>query len=101
GEFAGVQDYAESSLALVLGFPAGDRVHATADEIERAHVPQTEQAAVSIALANSREIRKLESQVQSRMLERRGYESARWPVIDLVAQYSLLAKHNYQEFFNK
>src|SRR5260370_41386835 len=35
------------------------------------------------------------------MLERRGYESARMPVIDLVAQYSLLAKHNYQEFFNK
>src|SRR2546426_66425 len=30
--FAADQDYAESSLALVLGFPAGDRVHATDDE---------------------------------------------------------------------
>jgi outer membrane protein TolC len=99
--FAADQDYAESSLALVLGFPAGDRVHATDDEINRARIPESEQAAVKAALENSREIRHLESQLQARMLELRGYQSARLPVIDLVAQYSLLAKHNYQEFFNK
>src|SRR5258708_21228491 len=64
-------------------------------------MPETEQAAVSSALDNSREMRRLQSQLQARMLERRGYQSARMPVIDLVAQYSLLAKHNYQEFFNK
>ena len=95
------QDYAESSLALVLGFPAGDRVHATEDEISRAKLPESEQAAVSSALENSREIRRLESQLAARQLDMRGYQAARLPVIDLVAQYSLLAKHNYQEFFNK
>jgi outer membrane protein len=100
-EFTAAQDYAESSLALVLGFPAGDRVRTTDDEIDRAHVPETEQAAVSSALENSREIRRLQSQLQARLLDRRGYESTRLPVVDLVAQYSLLAKHNYQEFFNK
>jgi outer membrane protein len=100
-DFTAALDYAESSLAVVLGFPAGDRVRATADEIDRARVPESEQTAVSSALENSREIRRLQSQLQARMLERRGYQSARWPVVDLVAQYSLLAQHNYQQFFNK
>jgi outer membrane protein TolC len=99
--FAGDQDYAESSLALVLGFPAGDRVHATEDKIDSAHIPATEQAAVGAAVENSRELRRLQSQLQARMLDMRGYQAARYPVIDLVAQYSLLAKYNYQEFFNK
>jgi len=99
--FAGDQDYAESSLALVLGFPAGDRVHATDDEINRARIPESEQAAVRAAVENSRELRRLESQLQVRMLDMRGYQAARLPVVDLVAQYSLLAQHNYQQFFNK
>src|SRR5581483_6982763 len=100
-DFEANLNYAESSLALVLGFAAGDRVHATEDEIDAAHVPDSEQAAVTAALANSREIRRLESQLQARQLDLRGYKSARYPVIDLVAQYSLLAKHNYEQFFQK
>lgn len=100
-DFAASERYAESSLALVLGFPAGDVVQATEDEVDRARIPQSEQDVVAAALANSREIRRLESQLQARQLDMRGYQSARYPVIDLVAQYSLLAKHNYEQFFQK
>jgi len=100
-DFAAAQANAEASLALVLGFPAGDHAHATDDMIDGAAVPETEQAAVDAALENSREMRRLRSQLQARTLERRGYQSARWPVVDLVAQYSLLAKHNYEQFFNR
>jgi outer membrane protein len=100
-DFAAAREYAEASLAIVLGFPAGDRVQATDDEINRASIPESQEATVAAALENSREIRRLESQLQVRMIDMRGYKAARLPVVDLVAQYSLLAKHNYQEFFNK
>ncbi len=95
------QEYAEGSLALVLGYPVGDRVRAADDDSGQLNMPDTEQAAVQQALQNSREIKRLQAQLQSRMLDLRGYKSARLPVVDLVAQYSLLAKHNYEQFFNK
>jgi outer membrane protein TolC len=99
--YAADEEYAESTLAIVLGFPAGDRVATNDDEIKRALVPESEHAAVSAALENSREVRRLESQLQVRVLDLRGYKSARYPVVDLVAQYSLLSKYDYQQFFNK
>ena len=99
--YAADEEYAESTLAIVLGFPAGDRVVTNDDEIKRALVPESEQAAVRAALENSREVRRLESQLQVRTLDLRGYKSARYPVVDLVAQYSLLSKYDYQQFFNK
>ena len=95
------QEYAESSLAIVLGFPAGDRVRAADEEVSALKAPESEQAAIATALENSREIRRLQSQLQARMLELKGYNSARYPSIDLVAQYALLAKHNYVSFFQK
>ncbi|HLJ45483.1 MAG TPA: TolC family protein [Bryobacteraceae bacterium] len=95
------QEYAEGSLALVLGYPVGDRVRAADDDSGQLTIPESEQATVQQALQNSREIKRLQAQLQSRMLDVRGYKSARLPVVDLVAQYSLLAKHNYVQFFNK
>ena len=97
---AGDLDYAQASLAVVLGFPAGDRVRPAEDEQKPLQVPDSEAAAREVALQNSREIRRLESQLQAKGFELKEYESARWPSIDLVAQYSLFAKSNYQAFFN-
>jgi outer membrane protein TolC len=39
--------------------------------------------------------------MQAKGFELRSYRSARLPVFDLVAQYSLLARHNYQDFFGR
>jgi outer membrane protein TolC len=92
-------DYARASLAVVLGFPAGDRVQPVDEEQKPLEVPDTEPAARELALQNSREIRRLESQLQAKGFEMKEYESARLPVIDVVAQYALFAKSNYQAFF--
>jgi outer membrane protein len=92
-------DYAQATLAVVLGYPAGDRVLPMDDDRKPPEIPENEQVAREMALQNSREIRRLESALQAKGFELRGYQSARLPVIDVVAQYSLFAKSTYQDFF--
>lgn len=92
-------DYAQASLAVVLGYPAGDRVQPVDEELSQPEVPASEQAARDQALQNNKELRRLESQLQAKGFEVHEYQSARLPVIDLVAQYALFAKSNYQDFF--
>lgn len=96
---AGDLDYAEASLAVVLGYPEGDRVKPVDDDGKALEIPATEESARELALQNNKEIRRLESQMQAKGLEVRGYQAARLPVIDVVAQYSLFAKSTYQDFF--
>jgi outer membrane protein len=94
-------DYAEASLAVVLGYSAADRVQPMQEERAAFEVPANEQAAIELALQNSRDIRKLESQLQAKGFEVKEDQAARLPVIDLVAQYELLAKTDYEGFFNR
>jgi len=92
-------DYSQASLAVVLGYPAGDRVQPLDDDRKPPEIPETEQAARDLALQNSHEIRRLESELQAKGFELRGYHAARLPVVDLVAQYSLFDKGIYQTYF--
>jgi outer membrane protein TolC len=92
-------EYAEASLAVVLGYAAGDRVEPREEEGKAPEIPESEQAARDLALKNSREIRRLESELEAKGFEVREYQSYRLPIIDLVAQYSLFAKSTYQSFF--
>ena len=94
-------DYAEASLAVVLGYPAGDRIQPVEEERQPLEVPESEQAARELALQNNKEIRRLESQLQAKGFEVKEYQSAWMPIIDVVAQYALFAKSNYQDFFTK
>jgi len=94
-------DYTEASLAVVLGYSASDRVQPRQEERAAFEVPATEQAATELALKNSRDIRKLESQLQAKGFEVKEAEATRLPVVNLVAQYSLLAKTDYQNFFTR
>jgi OMF family outer membrane factor len=94
-------DYSEASLAVVLGFSADDRVQPVDEERATFEVPASEQAATELALQNNKDIRKLESQLQAKGFEVKEAEAARWPVIDAVAQYALLAKTNYENFFTR
>ncbi len=92
-------DYTQATLAVVLGYPAGDRVLPLDDDRQPLEIPESEETARDLALQNSREIRRLESEMQAKGFELRGYQSARLPVIDVVAQYSLFAKSTYESFF--
>ncbi len=98
----GERDYAEGSLALVLGYSAGDRVHAAAEERTAAGIPEDEREAVRQAAADNKEIRRLESALAAKGLEAEAQRSARYPQFDLVAQYAMLGRfNNYEDFFRK
>ena len=94
-------EHAEASLALVLGMTANDRVHPISSENTIPAPPIDENAAVDTALGNSKEIRRLQSQMLARTFEAKSFESSRRPVVDLVAQYAMLARYAFQDFFPK
>ncbi len=94
-------DYSEASLAVVLGYAATDRVQPVQEERAAFEIPGSEQAATELAFENNKDIRKLESQLQAKGFEVKEAEATRLPVVDLVAQYALFAKTNYQNFFTR
>jgi outer membrane protein TolC len=92
----------ETSLAIALGFSAEDRVHPVAEERSATPMPASQEEAIASALDSNKDLRKLESQITAKELEKRGVKAQRLPRVDLVAQYALLAKfNNYAEFFQK
>jgi outer membrane protein len=96
------RDYAEGSLALILGYAAGDRIHAAAEERLPAEIPADEQEAIRQATADNKEILKLESALTAKGLKVQAERSARYPQFDMVAQYAMLARfNNYEDFFRK
>jgi len=98
---SGDLDYSEASLAVVLGYPAADRVQPVGEERSAFEIPASEQAATELALQNNKDIRKIESQLQAKGFEVKEAEAARLPVVDVVAQYALLARSNYENFFTR
>lgn len=94
-------EYSRESLAVVLGFPAGDEVKPEDEGLPAAALPESEQACIDAALQGNRDIRRLESQMQAKGFEIKAQRSQRYPQIDAVGQYALFAKYNYQDFFRK
>lgn len=96
------QDFAERSLAVVLGYSADDRVRTTGDEVTAGPLPETEKAAVEAALAANHELRRLESALVAKGLEVKGAKAQRLPRADLVAQYARFSRFNHlDEYFVK
>jgi outer membrane protein len=96
------QETAETSLASVLGYPPGDRVRPILEERPSLVLPETEREALAAALSNSPEIRRLESAVAAGRLSIQAARAERLPRLDLVAQYSLLARfNNFEDFFQR
>ncbi|MBZ5634459.1 MAG: TolC family protein [Acidobacteriia bacterium] len=90
----------ETSLGQVLGFNPGDRVQPAQEDRRLTGQLDSEEAAIQQALEGSREIRRLESNLQAKNLEIKGYRAERLPKVDFVGQYSLLSKYNnYEKFF--
>jgi outer membrane protein len=96
------RDYLERSLAIVLGYGPEDAVKISSRERGAPELPASEQEAVELALGNSKELRRLES-----VLTAKGYtvkaQHASWlPQVDLVAEYALLTRYNFnQDFFRR
>lgn len=100
--FEADRETAETSLALVLGYNADDRVQPAPEERPAAPMPASEEAAVESALQSSTELRRLESQIAAKGLDARAAKAARLPHAELVAQYGLFASFNhFQNYFLK
>jgi outer membrane protein len=91
---------AESSLAMTLGLGADERVRAADEALPALAAPSPEDSAIEQTLAGSPEIKRLESNLQAKLLEEKSYKAQRLPKVDLVAQYAMLAKYNnFKEFY--
>jgi outer membrane protein len=96
---------AESSLATTLGLGVDERVRAAQEELPVLAAPSpappsSEDSAIEQTIAGSPEIKRLESNLQAKLLEVKSYKAQRLPKVDLVAQYAMLAKYNnFREFY--
>lgn len=92
----------EESLALLLGFPPGDRARPAMEERALPRLPATEEELAASALENSKELKTLQSKMLAAGLDIKANQAARLPKIELVAQYGLFARfNNYDDFFRK
>ncbi len=92
---------AETSLAVVLGMSPDDRVRAAHEEPSALTVPASEEETIEQAIENSRDIKRLESDIQAKTLQIRGYKAERLPKVNIIAQYELFAKYYYQNYFTQ
>ncbi|MBM3814618.1 MAG: TolC family protein [Acidimicrobiia bacterium] len=97
------QEHAEAALAAVLGMEPAARVRAAPwDNQTLPAPPATAEEASEKALRDNPEIRRLESAMAAKRIEKKSYEAARYPKMDLIAQYGLFARfNNYEDFFQK
>ena len=95
------KDYYEMMLAVVLGYPATDRVKPLDSAELAAAVPASVDEASDTALRNNRELRVLQSNILAKELDLRSYKAARIPQVDLVAQYALFARYTYENYSQK
>jgi outer membrane protein TolC len=93
------QDYFETSLAVIVGYSAADRVKPIESDLSGIQVPTSEIEAEDLAIRNNRELRQMQSNILAKEMDLRSYKAARIPQVDLVAQYSLFAEHTYQQYF--
>jgi outer membrane protein TolC len=91
---------AETGLAQVLGLKPDDRARAAMEERSAIAVPVSEDASIEEALEHSPELKRLESDLQSKTLEVKSYKAARLPKVNLVAQDNVFAKFNYSSYAN-
>lgn len=93
-------DYDEMMLAIVLGFPPDDRVQPM-EGMPAIEAPASESDAANMAIRNNRQLRQMEANVLAKQLDLKSYKAERLPKFDLVAQYALFDKQNYQQYFQK
>ena len=86
---------AETALAQVLGLGAGDRVRSAQEERAVIELPVSEEASIEEALEHSPELRRLESNMQVKTLEVKGFHAARMPKVNVIAQDNIFAKYNF------
>ncbi len=92
----------QHNLAFVLGFESEDRVETISESSLEVPQATSSDAVIREALDNSRELKKLQSDLQSKTLEVQANRSAWLPQVDLIAQYALFSRfNNLDQYFNR
>ncbi len=94
-------DYYALMLAVVVGYPATDRVKALDSDFSVIITPPSEDAAADAALRNNKELRQMQSNVLAKEMDFRSFKAERLPQVDLVAQYAFFLKQNYTQYLTK
>jgi outer membrane protein TolC len=98
-DFRRAQTDAELALGAALGLPPGDQVRPAQEERGAIAVATAEEEAIAQALGDSRELRRLESNITAKQLEIKSYQAERLPKMNLFGQYQLLSRFNNFDTF--
>ncbi|MEX2302872.1 MAG: TolC family protein [Bryobacterales bacterium] len=95
-------DLLEATLRRDLNLPDSARLTPSPTKLAGAlPLPENKQQSRERAAANSPELKRLLASLRAKGFEMEAEKGARLPRVDLVAQYSLLARfNNYDQFFN-
>jgi outer membrane protein TolC len=101
-ELTSDQETLEADLAMVLGLPSQDRVRPSREDRTALAIPASEEESIATALDANKDIKVLESKMQSKHLEVKSYLAERYPKMDLVSSYALLARfNNFEDFYRR
>jgi len=90
----------EALLAVALGFPGTDFVRPIGPEPQFAPPAfKSDSAMVDAALANNKDLLRLEANLLAKRIELKSYAKTRLPQANLVAEYSLIQKNTYSGYF--
>ena len=96
------RDLFEFALIKQLGLDPNLPLTAKPDESDELELPDNEDSSTTRAVANSSALKGLDANIRAKQTAIKVEKGARYPRLDLVAQYSLLAKfNNFEEFFNR
>ncbi len=100
-QLEGREDELEVFLRAQLGLQPEQPVEVTAEELP-AEAEQQGANLVAQALENNTALRQAEADRRAKEFRWKGEKGGRWPTLELVSVYSVLARfNNYDEFFNK
>jgi outer membrane protein TolC len=94
--------FAQTQVSLLIGGTADDRVETTVELSPITGLPDSETAAVKLALESSNELKRLQSNLLAQGFSIQTERASRLPKIELVAQYGLFARfNNFDQYFNR
>jgi outer membrane protein TolC len=100
-QLEGREDVLESELRRLTGAPAGQRLEVEAEDLP----PQPEQPTaelVSLAVANSLDLKQAEFERRAREHVLKGERGGFLPTVDFVGQYGIFTKfNNYDQFYSR
>jgi len=100
-QLEGREDALETDLRRLTGAPAGLRIEVEAEDLP----PQPEQATaelVSLAVANSLDLKQAEFERRAREHVLKGERGGYLPTLDIVGQYGVFTRfNNYDDFYNR